>query len=382
MLEKSFRIKGKDPCYPIVQGGMGVGISLYELAAAVGSEGCVGTVSSAGLHRMTPRRLCAKSMTPVEAAAREIADTKAVAGTAAINIMVALQDTYEASVQGAIEGGVDVIISGAGLPMSLPTLAAKYAGTRDHEVALIPIISSARALELLCRRWAKQGYRPDAVVLEGPKAGGHLGWNYKQMNEAGDNFERDYDLLEVLLDPVLDVAAKYANDAGPIPVIVAGGIYTHGDIVEALRRGAAAVQMGTRFAATTESGGTELFKRNLVEAKQDDIRVADGSWGSPCGLPFRYVATSPLAGKARDPDKTNFCICTSLMAAAGLDDTERLGVRGGLAKNCPEELLRRGDKQCAANGCADYSAIVTCGTEAHRIERIMPARELIHELLG
>ncbi len=380
-LQKTFRIKGKDVRYPIVQGGMGIGISLYELAAAVGREGCIGTVSSAGLHRLTPRRVLEKSMTPVEAAAREVADTKADAGIAAINIMVALHQTYEQSVEGAIEGGVDVIISGAGLPMRLPTLAARYAGKQDHEVALVPIVSSARAFDLICRRWAKQGYRPDAVVLEGPKAGGHLGWSYKQMIAAGDGFLEDFDLFEVLLGPVLDVAEKWANDAGPIPVIVAGGIYDHADIVEALRCGAAAVQMGTRFAATVESGGTETFKRILVESTPETIEVADASWGSPCGLPFRYVNTSPLALKPR-PESTSFCICTTLMGAGGVDDTERPGVRGGLAKNCPEALVRKAGQQCPAHATVDYAPIVTCGTEAHRVDRILSTRELIHELLG
>ena len=381
-LQKTFRIKGKDARYPIVQGGMGIGISLHALASAVGRTGCVGTVSSAGLHRLTPRRLLKPSMTPVEAAAREIADTRADAGFAAINIMVAVQETYEASVQGAIEGGVDVIISGAGLPMNLPTLAAKFAGKKDHEVALVPIVSSARALQLICKRWDKQGYRPDAVVLEGPKAGGHLGWNYKQVTASGDAFLSDYDLLDVLLDPVLEVASAYPNDAGPIPVIVAGGIYDHADIVEALRRGAAAVKMGTRFAATEESGGTELFKRTIVEATQDDIVVADAVWGSPCGLPFRYIKTSPLAQQRHADSDPCFCICTTLMGGAGVDDTARLGVRGGLAKNCPEMLVRPPGKECPASGNANYTPIVTCGTEAHRVDRVMPTSELVDELLG
>lgn len=381
-LAKTFRLKGKEARYPVVQGGMGIGISLYELAAAVGREACIGTVSSAGLHRLTPRRVKQESMSPFEAAAREIADTRADGGFAAINIMMALPNTYEDSVRGAVAGGVDAIVSGAGLPMILPTLVADAAGKKDHEVALVPIISSARALELICKRWEKQGYRADAVILEGPKAGGHLGWTHKQMNACERGFLEEYDLLDVLLEPVLDVAAKYANDAGPIPVIVAGGIFDHADIVEALRRGASAVQMGTRFAATNESGGTPRFKAALVASTPADIIVADPSWGSPCGLPFRYLRTSPLAHRQRDAAKPYFCICTGLLGAAGIDESARLGVRGGLARNCPEEFVRPGKDRCPAHGCADYSPLMTCGTEAHRVDRVMSTRDLIQELLG
>lgn len=381
-LQKSLRIKGGAARYPIVQGGMGVGISQRELASAVSREDCVGTLSSAGLDRLVARRLLRPSVTPREAATLEVEATRRLGGYAAINIMVALQGTYEDSVRGALDGGVDVIVSGAGLPLSLPSLVREHLGSGDHEVALVPIVSSARALELICKRWEKQGYRPDAVVLEGPKAGGHLGFTYKQIAAAGERFLQEYDLFDVLLDPVLEIAERFPNAAGPLPIIVAGGIFDHADVVRALARGASAVQMGSRFAATIESGGTELFKRTLVEATTSDIVVSTESWGSPCGLPFRYVRTSPLAMRPRVAEAHAFCICTTLMAAAGVDRSSLLGQRGGLAKNCPEELVRRGKEQCAAHGSADYSALVTCGSEAHRIHRILHVRELIAELLA
>lgn len=377
-LEKSFKLKGIDSRYPIVQGGMGVGISLYELASAVGRAGGIGTVSSAALDQLVARRLKRDRMDLVEATAVEIADTKRDAGVAAINIMCALFSSYNKSVEGAIKGGVDVIISGAGLPTSLPSIVEKITGTKDHKINLVPIVSSDRALEIICKKWSAQGYRPDAVILEGPKAGGHLGWNYNQVKDAGENFLKDYDLFEKLFGPVMDVAAKYPNDFGPIPVIVAGGIYTHEDIVYALKKGAAGVQMGTRFAATNESGGSPIFKNALVNAKKEDIVIATEDWGSPCKLPFRYIKTSPLAQKERKGN--SFCICTTLMKAAGIDNSDKLGAQ--YPPKCPEQYVLLPGKVCPANGAVDYTELVTCGSEGYRVNKIVPTKELMEELVG
>lgn len=378
-LQKTFKLKGMDPRYPIVQGGMGAGISLFELASEVGKHGCIGTVSSAALDQFTARRLGIPRMGLVEATETEIRNTKAKAGIAAINIMVALVSSYERSVEGAVRGGVDMIISGAGLPMNLPSLVEKYAG-KGHEVNLVPIVSSARALEIICKRWDRQGYRPDAVVLEGPKAGGHLGFNYQQVQKSGCNFLADYDLFKVLLPPVLDAAKKYPNDFGSLPVIVAGGIYTHDDIVYAISQGASAVQMATRFAATFESGASAAFKQALIDVKQHEIVIAGEDWGSSCGLPFRYMTISPLR-QERDrlhPEQQRkqscFCICTTLLGCAGIKKEY-----GGMA--CPEAYARR-DEQCHGAGCASSKDLYTCGTEAHRIKKLMPVEELITELVG
>jgi len=381
-LERTFQLKSIQQRYPIFQGGMGVGISLHGLAAAVGSTGCIGTVSSAALDQLTPKRLGKPRMGLVEATAIEIADTIDACGLAAINVMVALFNSYEDSVRGAIEGGVDMIVSGAGLPLSLPSIVKRVTGTNDHGISLIPIISSSRAFELICKKWDRQGYRPDAVVLEGPKAGGHLGWNYKQVGAGGLDFLKRFDLFDKLLDPVLDTAEKYQNGSGPIPVIVAGGIYTNDDIVMALDRGAGAVQMGTRFAATVESDGSDEFKSQLVAADSSDILLGTEDWGSPCGLPFRYLRTSPLAIQ-KNRISGPFCICTTLLAGAGIDSTDKLGQKG-YPRGCPEKyVLPPGEKAiCSATGKnTSYTPLFTCGTEAHRVDRILPVRELVDELL-
>ena len=168
-------IKGKRIRVPIIQGGMGVGVSLFPLAAAVAEEGGVGIVSSAALDRLVTKRT-GKKHTSYEAAYDEVSRAKAGGGAAGINVMVALIQDYEDSVKGAIDAGADVIISGAGLPLNLPAIQ------NPGETALIPIVSSARALEIICKKWERLGYRPDAVVLEGPLAGGHLGFKLEDIS--------------------------------------------------------------------------------------------------------------------------------------------------------------------------------------------------------
>ena len=177
----SLRIRHLQCSVPVVQGGMGVGVSLASLAGAVSREGGLGTLSSACLDRLVSRRL-GRSVGVREAAAVETADARAVGGAVAMNVMVALESTYEQSVLGSMDGGVDVIVSGAGLPLRLPSIVEAH--PRAQDVALVPIVSSARALKLLCQRWGKSGRLPDAAVVEGPLAGGHLGW--KSRDEVAD----------------------------------------------------------------------------------------------------------------------------------------------------------------------------------------------------
>jgi nitronate monooxygenase len=239
----SLTIKGKRLPLPIIQGGMGVGVSLHPLARAVAGEGGLGVLSSACLDRLVSKRSGKKTKT-YDAIYEEVSLAKAGGGFAGINIMVAVQRDYEASVRGAIDAGADVIISGAGLPLALPSIQ------KPGDTALIPIVSSARALDIVCRRWERQGQRPDAVVLEGPLAGGHLGFRLDQV-ELPEN------TLEALLPAVKD----YARAHGDFPVIVAGGIYTHEDILRFLALGADGVQMGTRFLATEESSATAATSR-------------------------------------------------------------------------------------------------------------------------
>lgn len=345
---------------PIIQGGMGVGVSLYPLARAVAQEGGMGIVSSACLDRLVSKRT-GKKMNPYDAAYEEVSLARAGGGFAGINIMCALVRDYEDSVRGALDAGADAIISGAGLPMGLPAIQP------PKDTALIPIVSSSRALELICKKWEKLGYRPDAVVLEGPLAGGHLGFKLDQVDLESNK-------LENLLPPVKDMAIKY----GDFPVIVAGGIYTHADIVRFMNMGASGVQMGTRFLATEESSASAVYKQAVVDATEQDILVAHDP-GSPCGLPFRVIKQSPMYvsaikklrqpkcdkgyvllkdadGKftkcpAKESNEHHFCICNGLLSSAGYNS----------------------DKE---------QALYTVGTNAYRIDKIVSVKSLMDELAG
>lgn len=184
---------------------MGIGVSLSPLAASVSREGGLGVVSSAGLDRLLSRRL-GKRIETYEAVREEVSRAKEEGGVVGINIMVAIARDYEESVRAAIDAKVDIIISGGGLPLSLPGIK------RPGQTALVPIVSSRRALTVICTKWERHGCRPDAVVLEGPLAGGHLGFRF-------DEIASESNKLENLLPPVKETAMKF----GDFPVIVAGG---------------------------------------------------------------------------------------------------------------------------------------------------------------
>lgn len=353
-------IKGKTMPYPIVQGGMGVGVSLAPLAGAVAREGGLGIVSSACIDRVISKR-DSRRYNSYEAAYAEVALSKAAGGYAGINVMGALARDYNDSVKGALDAGADAVISGAGLPVSLPSIQ------NPKDTALIPIVSSVRALEIICKKWERLGYRPDAVVLEGPLAGGHLGFRMEQL-------DLEENKLENLLPPVKDLARKY----GDFPVIVAGGIYSYEDIVRFIKMGADGVQMGTRFLATDESSATAEYKQAVIDAKEEDILVASDP-GSPCGLPFRVIKNCPMyasaikrlrppkcdkgyvllkdkEGKftvchAKESNAHHFCICNGLLSSSGYNP----------------------DKE---------EPLYTVGQNAYRVDRIMSVKELMEELTG
>ncbi|MGZ3803435.1 MAG: NAD(P)H-dependent flavin oxidoreductase [Pseudobdellovibrionaceae bacterium] len=355
------RLRNTEVQVPIIQGGMGIGLSSYTLAGAVAREGGLGVLSSAGLDRILTQRH-GKKFKAREAAAQDVRDAKIIGkgGAIGMNIMVAVINQYEDSVLGSMDGGVDAIISGAGLPMALPEIALRH--ERNDEVALIPIVSSGRAMEIIFKRWKRTGRMPDAVVVEGPKAGGHIAWKNIEDALAPENH------LDNLIKDVLNVVKDWGN----IPVIAAGGIYTHQDILKYLDKGCAGVQMGTRFLATFESGANAEYKKMLVECKEEDIELASRP-GSPCGMLFHVIKQSPfyqqalarerapkcdkgyLLNKGHCPSKyeneKTFCICNGLLSSINLNNKEE--------KN-----------------------LYTVGANAHRIDRIMSVQELMAELQG
>jgi nitronate monooxygenase len=269
---------------PIVQGGMGVGISWDQLAGNVSKEGGLGVISAVGTGYYKNKQYAKKLVSDrplsevnfyskdgfdaIIKSAREICGDKPLAA----NILYAIND-YGRVVKDACESGIDIIITGAGLPTNMPEFTEGY-----PDVALVPIVSSPKALKIICKRWQKRYNKlPDAVVLEGPKSGGHQGFTYEQC-------ALEENQLENLVKPLVEEAAKW----GDIPVIAAGGIWDKSDIEEMLGLGASGVQMGTRFIGTYECDAHANLKKVLLDAKKEDIQL----FSSPVGYPAQGVRSN------------------------------------------------------------------------------------------
>jgi len=259
----------------IIQGGMGVGISLSGLASAVANEGGIGVIAAV-LTGLGESDIKANTIEAnVRALKKEIRKARAKSrGVIGVNIMVALTDFGELA-QASIEEGIDVIFSGAGLPLSLPGYL-----TKESETKLVPIVSSARAAVILCKKWlARYDYLPDAFVVEGPKAGGHIGFKHGQIDDPAYS-------LEKLVPEVIEAVRPFeAEKKRTIPVIAAGGIFTGEDIYKFLEMGAAGVQLGTRFVATYECDADPAFKQAYIDSEKKDMAIIK----SPVGMPGRAI---------------------------------------------------------------------------------------------
>ncbi len=265
---------------PIVQGGMGVGISMSRLASAVANEGGIGVISAAGLGLVYKDYSNDFDKATLWGLKEELRKAReATKGIVGVNIMVAMTD-FANLVKTAIANKADIIFSGAGLPLNLPSFLTEGAKTK-----LAPIVSSARALKVICRRWlGEYNYLPDAVVVEGPKAGGHLGFSREQIEDPA------YSLEQIVPEVVSVVRELEADHGRKIPVIAGGGIYSGEDIHRITSLGADAVQMGTRFVTTEECDASEAFKQSYVDARKEDIEIIQ----SPVGLPGRAIHNSFL----------------------------------------------------------------------------------------
>jgi NAD(P)H-dependent flavin oxidoreductase YrpB (nitropropane dioxygenase family) len=338
---------------PIVQGGMGVGISLAGLASAVANEGAIGVISSVGIGMVKKRRTTDDHNANLEGLREEIQLAKSMSkGIIGLNVMVALTDFLEL-VEIGFEEGVDVIFMGAGLPVSFPQeMVDKYFHTGKTKLGVI--VSSDRAATLILKTWEKKFNRlPDIVVVEGPKAGGHLGFKREQI------FDPEFSLEHIL--PQVVAAVKNFEDRLniKIPVIAGGGVYTGEDIYNLIKLGASGVQMGTRFVATEECDATDEFKENYVNCNEDDIIIID----SPVGLPGRALNNAFLKG-VKAGIKTPF--------------------------KCPWKCLRTCDytksPYCIAIALTNARwgllshGFAFCGSNAYRVDKIVSVKKLIEEL--
>jgi len=266
---------------------------LSGLASAVANMGGVGVISSVGIGLIGKPKFENFRQVNIKALQLEIRKARSLTkGILGVNIMVALSN-YADLVRTSVDEGIDLIFSGAGLPMDLPKYLSAGAKTR-----LVPIISSARAARIICHKWqTNYNYLPDAVVLEGPKAGGHLGFKENQIDD------RHY-RLETLLPEVIEALEFFRNDGmKPIPVIAAGGIYTGHDIHKFFKLGASGVQMGTRFVATRECDASDAFKNAFINSTRATIEIIK----SPVGLPGRAISNAFLEKMKADDKKPVSC---------------------------------------------------------------------------
>ncbi|HEY6915248.1 MAG TPA: nitronate monooxygenase family protein, partial [Paludibacter sp.] len=260
---------------PIIQGGMGVGISLSGLASAVANEGGVGVISCAGLgliYRHTAKDYMEACICGLKEELKKAREKSS--GIIGVNIMMALTN-FSDLVKTAIAEKADVIFAGAGLPMDLP----KYR-TEGCTTKLVPIVSSARAAKIICEKWKTlYDYLPDLVVVEGPKAGGHLGFKTNQLDDPNFSLEQ---LIPAVVKEVAVFEEKYNQE---IPVIAAGGIYTGEDAYKIMQLGAKGVQIASRFVTTHECDADIKFKESYLKASKDDVEIIQ----SPVGMPGRAL---------------------------------------------------------------------------------------------
>lgn len=302
---------------PVFQGGMGVGISLSGLAAAVANEGGVGVISSAGLgllYKDLSSDFLEASILGLKEEIRKAREK--TLGIIGVNVMVAMTN-FADMIRTAISEKVDIVIAGAGLPLDLPSFLKK-----GSETKLVPIVSSARAAKIICEKWkTNYDYLPDAVIVEGPKAGGHLGFKEEQITSSDYSLEK---LVPEIVNELKPFEDKYNKS---IPLIAAGGIYTGKDIYDIMQLGAAGVQMGTRFVTTDECDASMAFKQTYIDAEEKDIEIIK----SPVGMPGRAILSNFIAkvkeGKKQpkkcpfkciktcDISKSPYCIITALMNA-------------------------------------------------------------------
>jgi NAD(P)H-dependent flavin oxidoreductase YrpB (nitropropane dioxygenase family) len=334
---------------PIIQGGMGVRVSASSLASAVSNEGGLGVIAAVGLGEDGADKENDFKVRSASAFTDSIRETrKMTKNPFGVNIMCALTN-YDDLVGVAQKEEVGVIISGAGLPLRLPSLV------KNNRTKLVPIVSSGRAAYIICSTWQRRYSRlPDAFVVEGPLAGGHLGYSREELDD------KEHFSLDNILQDVLGVAHAFEKNNIKIPVIAAGGIFDGKDIARVMRLGASAVQMATRFVCTHECDVSIKYKEAYLSAKEEDIVIIQ----SPVGMPGRVIRNDFVNRISRgeridfgcaykclstcDPKKVNYCIAKALLNAS----------RGEMDKG-----------------------FAMCGTNAWRINKIVSVKQLVAELV-
>ncbi|MBQ7933521.1 MAG: nitronate monooxygenase [Lachnospiraceae bacterium] len=348
MSEKQLVIGNLQARIPVIQGGMGVGVSLSGLAGAVAAAGGVGVISTAQIGWREPDFATNPIACNLRAIGKEIAKARDIAkdGILGVNIMVATRQ-YEEYVKAAVKAGIDLVISGAGLPMNLPELVA---GTATK---IVPIISGRKAMEVITKYWLKKYNRlPDAVIVEGPRAGGHLGFTREELETyTVESYDEE---ISNIISYACELEQQHHTS---IPVVVAGGVYERADLDHYQQMGAAGVQLGTRFVTTRECDASDAYKQAYIDAKEEDIVIVK----SPVGMPGRAIHNEFLdrvkAGE-RFMNGCKQCIRTCKPAEIPYCITQAL-------INAVEGRIKEG--------------LIFCGSNASRAHKIETVQEIMEE---
>ena len=347
---KGIKIGNKQSKYTIIQGGMGVGVSLHKLAGTVSKEGGIGIISTADIgyqeedFNKNPMKANLRAIGKEIKLARKIAGEDKILG---VNIMVALKN-YADIVKECVKEKIDLIISGAGIPKDLP----EYVKGTNTKIA--PIVSSLRCCKLIVKHWmSKYDYVPDMIVIEGPEAGGHLGFKREELEE--ENKPRLEDITIEVVDYIKEIEKETGKE---IPVISAGGIWDGKDIKKFLDLGAAGVQMATRFVATNECDAADEFKQAYINANKEDIKIIK----SPVGMPGRAVYNNFIKNTENEKCKINKCYgciktCNVLNTPYCITKALIEAVKGNMNE-----------------------ALVFCGSNVERVKEIVSVHDLMNEL--
>ena len=348
---KGIKIGNKISKYPIIQGGMGVGVSLHKLAGAVSKEGGIGIISTADIGYQEPDFQTNPKEANLRAIGKEIKKAREIAGEdkiLGVNIMVAMKE-YASIVKECVKQKIDLIISGAGIPKDLPVYVKKTA------TKIAPIVSSLRCCKLIVKHWmSKYDYVPDMIVIEGPEAGGHLGYKREELEE--ENKPKLEDITVEIVNYIKEIEKETGKE---IPVISAGGIWDSKDIKKYLDLGADGVQMATRFVATKECDASEEFKKAYIQAKKENIKIIK----SPVGMPGRAIYNTFIKKTENEKykiDKCYQCIKTCDVANTPYCITKALinAVKGNIKEG-----------------------LVFCGSNVEKVKEIVSVKSLMNELV-
>lgn len=334
---------------PIIQGGMGVGVSLSNLAGNVAKYGAIGVISAAHPGYLEKDFENNTLQANIRALKKHIRKAKEISnnGIIGVNIMVAMKN-YKELVEATIEGGADLIISGAGLPLKLP----EY--TKNSEIKILPIVSSSKATKLILSYWKKHYNKiADGIIVEGPEAGGHLGFKADSIEDDINKFESN---VKDILETVKKLEIEYSKE---IPVIVAGGVFDSNDIKRYMELGANGVQIGSRFVATYECDVDIKFKKAYLNCNKSDIKIVK----SPVGMPGRAINNNFLRKINNESNKISKCY--NCLVPCNPSTTPY----------CISEALIN-----AARGNID-NGLIFCGANAYRINKMMSVKELLDELI-